>query len=89
MYYLFVVVRARGRIDRRVLVKLPATQAGTTAAKLLVKAGIPVTLPAVYSVHQVLIAAALGASYVAPYLGRMNDAGRLLLLSKLPICRLN
>lgn len=68
--------RVLGRIDRRVLVKLPATIAGTTAAKWLVKEGIPVTLTAVYSVHQVLIAAALGASYVAPYLGRMNDAGQ-------------
>ncbi|MEM9945357.1 MAG: transaldolase family protein [Cyanobacteria bacterium P01_D01_bin.36] len=73
---LFEVGRALGRIDRRVLVKLPATQSGTTAAKLLVKDGIPVTLTAVYSIHQVLIAAALGASYVAPYLGRMNDAGQ-------------
>ncbi len=73
---LFETGRTLGRIDRRVLVKLPATQAGTTAAKWLVKDGIPVTLTAVYSVHQVLIAAALGASYVAPYLGRMTDAGQ-------------
>ncbi|MBR8838828.1 MAG: hypothetical protein DSM106950_33700, partial [Stigonema ocellatum SAG 48.90 = DSM 106950] len=29
-----------------------------------------------YAVHQVLIAAALGADYVAPYLGRINDLGR-------------
>jgi len=73
---LFENGRMLGRIDRRVLVKLPATKAGTTAAKWLVKEGIPVTLTAVYSVHQALIAAALGASYVAPYLGRMNDAGQ-------------
>lgn len=73
---LFENGQALGRIDRRVLVKLPATQAGTTAAKWLVKDGIPVTLTAVYTVHQALIAAALGASYVAPYLGRMTDAGQ-------------
>ncbi|MGC1309582.1 MAG: transaldolase family protein [Phormidesmis sp.] len=65
-----------GGINRRVFVKLPATQAGTTAAKALIQRGIPVTLTAVYAVHQVLIAAAIGASYVAPYLGRINDAGR-------------
>lgn len=64
------------RIDRRVLVKLPATVAGTKAARSLILDGVPVTLTAVYAVHQVLMAAALGASYVAPYLGRMNDAGR-------------
>ncbi len=64
------------RIDRRVLVKLPATKEGMTAARELVRQRIPVTLTAVYAVHQVLMAAALGASYVAPYLGRINDAGR-------------
>ncbi|MEL6471208.1 MAG: transaldolase family protein [Cyanobacteria bacterium J06623_4] len=65
-----------GEIDRRVVVKFPATQPGTTAAASLIRAGMPVTLTAVYAARQVLIAAAIGASYVAPYLGRMNDAGR-------------
>ncbi len=70
------VGQALSSLDRRIVVKLPATQIGTTAAKALIKAGIPVTLTAVYAVHQVLIAAAIGASYVAPYLGRINDLGR-------------
>ncbi|MEO1391330.1 MAG: transaldolase family protein [Cyanobacteria bacterium J06634_5] len=65
-----------GSSDPRIIVKLPATQQGTTAANTLIQGGIPVTLTAVYSVHQALIAAAIGASYVAPYLGRMNDAGK-------------
>lgn len=65
-----------GKADSRILVKLPATEAGTTAAKTLIRSGIPVTLTAVYAVHQVLIAVAIGASYVAPYLGRITDAGR-------------
>ncbi|EDX86609.1 Transaldolase superfamily [Synechococcus sp. PCC 7335] len=62
--------------DQRIVVKLPATREGTIAAKLLVRSGIPVTLTAVYSIRQVLIAAAIGASYVAPYLGRIDDSGR-------------
>ncbi|MEO1623302.1 MAG: transaldolase family protein [Cyanobacteria bacterium J06632_3] len=65
-----------GDADERIVVKLPATREGTTAAKALVQSSIPVTLTAVYAVHQALIAAAVGASYVAPYLGRMNDAGQ-------------
>ncbi|MEL7140839.1 MAG: transaldolase family protein [Cyanobacteria bacterium J06643_4] len=64
-----------GSADSRIFVKLPATQNGTTAASELIRLGIPVTLTAVYAVPQVLIAAAIGASYVAPYLGRINDAG--------------
>ena len=64
-----------GGNDPRIIVKLPATQMGTTAANSLIQGGIPVTLTAVYTVHQALIAAAIGASYAAPYLGRINDAG--------------
>ena len=60
----------------RVMVKLPITPAGTLAGRGLIRAGIPVTFTAGYEVHQVLIAAALGAHYFAPYLGRICDQGR-------------
>ncbi|MEO1400923.1 MAG: transaldolase family protein [Cyanobacteria bacterium J06635_1] len=63
-------------LDARVVVKVPITRLGTTAAAQLAKLGVRVTLTAVYSVPQVLIAAALGAEYVAPYLGRINDLGQ-------------
>ena len=59
--------------DRRIVVKVPITQTGTTAAAQLIAQGIRVTLTAVYAPQQVLIAAALGADYAAPYLGRIND----------------
>ncbi|MEO0457030.1 MAG: transaldolase family protein [Cyanobacteria bacterium P01_A01_bin.114] len=62
--------------DPRVVVKVPITRMGTTAAAQLTQLGVRVTLTAVYAVHQVLIAAALGAEYVAPYLGRINDRGQ-------------
>ena len=64
------------QIHSCVIVKLPATLAGTTAASTLIASGIPITLTAVYEPRQVLIAAAIGASYVAPYLGRITDAGK-------------
>ncbi|MGF1499160.1 MAG: transaldolase family protein [Elainellaceae cyanobacterium] len=63
-------------IGDRVVVKVPITQAGTAAAARLVAAGVRVTLTAVYAHPQVLIGAGLGADYVAPYLGRMTDAGK-------------
>lgn len=62
-------------IDQRVVVKVPITKVGTEAASKLIAEGIRVTLTGVYAVHQVLIAAALGADYAAPYLGRINDLG--------------
>jgi transaldolase len=63
-------------IDNRVVVKVPITKVGTEAASRLIAQGIRITLTGVYAVHQVLIAAALGADYAAPYLGRINDLGR-------------
>ena len=63
-------------IDPRIVVKVPVTQGGTAAASQLIRQGVRVTLTGIYEVHQVLIGAALGAEYVAPYLGRINDFGR-------------
>lgn len=60
----------------RVLVKVPVTREGTETARRLIAAGVSVTFTACYEEHQVLIAAALGARYIAPYLGRIADAGR-------------
>jgi transaldolase len=60
----------------RVLVKLPITRAGAEAARRLIHADVPVTFTACYTVPQVLVAAALGARYIAPYLGRIGDLGR-------------
>jgi transaldolase len=74
-------LEARGRslaaiAPGRVTVKLPITRPGTTAAKGLIEAGIPITFTAGYEVAQVLVAAALGARYFAPYFGRICDQGR-------------
>ena len=62
-------------VDERMVVKLPATEAGFRAARHLTHGGARITITAVYAPHQALAAAALGASYVAPYYGRMGDAG--------------
>ena len=57
----------------RVYVKIPVTEYGTKAAREIISKHIPVTLTACYEIKQVLIAAALGADYIAPYLGRIDD----------------
>jgi TalC/MipB family fructose-6-phosphate aldolase len=64
-------------LGREVVVKFVATRAGSTAcAALAALAAIPTLLTAIYDPGQAIIAAAAGATYIAPYLGRMNDAGR-------------
>lgn len=59
----------------RVVVKIPATPAGYAATAELASSGLRVTLTAVYTVRQSILATCAGASYIAVYLGRMRDAG--------------
>eukprot|EP01037_Dinobryon_pediforme_P012254 gene12254-12341_t len=58
------------------VVKIPTNDAGVRAAKLLISENIRVTMTAVYTPAQALLASALKADYSAPYFGRMNDLGR-------------
>jgi transaldolase len=60
----------------RAVVKVPATREGFAASAALVADGVPVLLTAVYSAAQALAAATVGVRYIAPYLGRLDDAGR-------------
>jgi transaldolase len=48
---------------------------GYAAAARLVEKNVRVTMTAVYTVRQALLADAIGAAYIAVYLGRMRDAG--------------
>ena len=58
------------------MVKLVASRAGTAACARLSAAGVPTLLTAVYDPGQAIVAASAGATYIAPYLGRLADAGR-------------
>eukprot|EP01037_Dinobryon_pediforme_P017740 gene17740-17956_t len=58
------------------VVKIPTSDAGIRAAKMLIAENIRVTMTAVYTPAQALLAIALRADYSAPYFGRMNDLGR-------------
>ncbi|MFO7652727.1 MAG: transaldolase family protein [Candidatus Krumholzibacteriia bacterium] len=63
-------------IAAKVVVKVPVDEAGLVAARELHRDRVPVTLTALHHPHQAVLAAAAGAAYAAPYLGRMSDAGR-------------
>lgn len=73
-------LEASGRAIREfgpnIVVKVPATRDGIQVTARLESAEIPVLVTAVHEASQVLPAMAAGAHFVAPYLGRMNDAGR-------------
>lgn len=59
----------------RIVVKVPVTIEGTECARQLIQSGVRVCLTACYSAQQALIASGVGAEYIAPYCGRMTDAG--------------
>jgi transaldolase len=60
----------------RIVIKVPITMMGVEAAHLLHQSGVRVCLTACYDSKQALLATAVGAEYIAPYCGRMTDAGK-------------
>ncbi|MBP5428014.1 MAG: fructose-6-phosphate aldolase [Clostridia bacterium] len=58
---------------KNTFVKIPATDVGLRATAALSKEGIGVTVTAVFSAGQALLAATAGASYVAPYVSRLEN----------------
>lgn len=57
----------------RLSIKLPATADGFTAAKKLTKDGISVTMTAVYTTSQAMLAGACGADFAAPYISHIDN----------------
>lgn len=60
----------------RVIVKVPATPEGFAATQRLGEMKIPVLITAVYHPKQALLAGAVDAWGIAPYVGRMSDLGK-------------
>ncbi|OGM03047.1 fructose-6-phosphate aldolase [Candidatus Woesearchaeota archaeon RBG_13_36_6] len=64
------------KIHKNVVVKIPMTAEGLKAVKVLSKKGIKTNVTLVFSANQALAAAKAGASYVSPFVGRLDDAGQ-------------
>jgi transaldolase len=60
---------------QHVVVKIPCDAAGLEATSLLSKEGVRVNMTLVFSANQALLAALAGATYVSPFVGRLDDAG--------------
>jgi transaldolase len=60
-------------IDPHVVVKVPFTAAGVEATKVLAGEGRRVNVTLIFSPSQALIAAKVGAAYVSPFIGRLDD----------------
>ncbi len=62
-------------LGSNVVVKCPMTPEGLVAVRRLAKEGIATNVTLVFSPNQALLAAKAGASYVSPFIGRLDDAG--------------
>ena len=60
-------------IHENVVVKVPLTEDGLKACRELVNSGIPVNVTLCFSVSQALLAAKAGATYISPFVGRIDD----------------
>ena len=61
------------KIHKNIVVKLPMTRDGLKATKVLSDRGIKVNMTLVFSPTQALLAAKVGAAYVSPFVGRLDD----------------
>ncbi|MBY8961268.1 fructose-6-phosphate aldolase [Flavobacterium sp. D11R37] len=60
-------------LHEQIVVKLPMTQDGVKAAKYFSDRGIKTNVTLVFSAGQALLAAKAGATYVSPFIGRLDD----------------
>src|SRR4249919_672944 len=63
------------KIDQHMIVKVPLTRAGIQACKTLSGEGHRVNVTLVFSAAQALLAAKAGATFVSPFVGRLDDVG--------------
>ena len=65
--------REIAKIHKNMVVKIPMTIEGLKAVKVLSKEGIKTNVTLIFSANQALLAARAGATYVSPFLGRLDD----------------
>lgn len=59
--------------DKKITIKLPMTLAGLEACRYLTKKEVKTNVTLIFTVNQALLAARAGATYVSPFLGRLDD----------------
>lgn len=69
--------RSLANIHKNVVVKVPMTANGLKATRRFAKEGIRVNVTLIFSPAQALLAAKAGATYVSPFIGRLDDVGQV------------
>jgi transaldolase len=67
--------RRLAKLDDHMVIKVPLTEDGLRACRALRSEGIPVNVTLCFSTPQALLAAKAGATYISPFVGRLDDVG--------------
>lgn len=67
--------RILSKIKENVIIKIPITEEGLKATSILSKENIKTNVTLIFSASQAILAARAGATYVSPFLGRLDDIG--------------
>ena len=67
--------RELAKIHPNIIIKVPMTKDGLKAVKVLTSEKIKTNVTLIFSANQALLAARAGASYVSPFVGRLDDIG--------------
>jgi transaldolase len=65
--------RVYAKMHKNIVIKIPMTIEGVKAVKQLTEEGIKTNVTLVFSMSQALMAASAGATYVSPFMGRLDD----------------
>lgn len=65
--------RELAKIHKNIVIKIPMTEEGLKAVKILSKENIKTNVTLVFSASQALLASLAGATYVSPFVGRLDD----------------
>ena len=71
-----LVSKVKEKYRKNVTIKIPMTSEGLKAVKKLKKEKIKTNVTLVFSANQALLAAKAGASFVSPFIGRLDDIGQ-------------
>ena len=65
------------KISKNIVIKIPITEQGLKAIKRLSQENIPINVTLIFSPAQALLAAKAGATYVSPFIGRLDDISHI------------
>jgi transaldolase len=71
-----IITKIESKYRKNIAIKIPMTEEGLKAVKLLNKEKIKTNVTLIFSANQALLAAKAGATFVSPFIGRLDDIGQ-------------